>query len=150
MALGASRCAMDRRASAPFRGPDRGTVRALATVPRSTSTASPVSDAGTTPDTQSGNGCVLDPSCGRPPDVATSAEPLDLALPAMGTAKECSAALEQVASALCEGRVSLDAAHTLVDLVAARIKGIETLEIEQRLLALERSFDAVELDQRRR
>jgi hypothetical protein len=93
---------------------------------------------------------VLDRSCGRPADVATSAEPLDLALPPMGTAKECSAALEQVASALCEGRVSLDAAHTLVDLIAARIKGIETLEIEQRLLALERSFDAVELDQRRR
>lgn len=93
---------------------------------------------------------VLDRSCGRPADVATSAEPLDLALPAMGTAKECSAALEQVANALCEGRVSLDAAHTLVDLIAARIKGIETLEIEQRLLALERSFDAVELDQRRR
>ena len=43
---------------------------------------------------------VLDRSCGRPADVATSAEPLDLALPPMGTAKECSAALEQVANAL--------------------------------------------------
>ena len=92
---------------------------------------------------------VLDRSCGRPADVATSAEPLDLALPPMGTAKECSAALEHVAAALCEGRMNLDAARTLVELIAARIKGIEVLEVEQRLLATERSFDAVELDQRR-
>ena len=87
---------------------------------------------------------VLDRSCGRPADVATSAEPLDLALPPMGTAKECSAALEQVTAALCEGRMSLDAARTLVELIAARIKGIETLEIEQRLQAIERSLDADE------
>ena len=93
---------------------------------------------------------VLDRSCGRPADVATSAEPLDLALPPMGTAKECSAALEQVTAALCEGRMNLDAARTLVELIAARIKGIEVLEVEQRLLAIEESLKTVDLGPRRR
>ena len=93
---------------------------------------------------------VLDRVCGRPADVSTAAEPLDLALPPMGTAKECNAALEQVATALCEGRMNLDAARTLVELIAARIKGIETLEIEQRLLEIERSLDSVDPGPRRR
>ena len=93
---------------------------------------------------------VLERVCGRPADVSTAAEPLDLALPSMKTAKECNAALEQVATALCEGRMNLDAARTLVELIAARIKGIEPLEIEQRLLAIEESLKTVEPGPRRR
>ncbi len=93
---------------------------------------------------------VLDRVCGRPADVSTAAEPLDFALPSMKTAKECNAALEQVAAGLCDGRMNLDAARILVELITARIKGIETLEVEQRLLAIEQSLKTVDLGPRRR
>ncbi len=87
---------------------------------------------------------VLDRVCGRPADVSTSAEPLDFKLPPLGTAKECSTALEQVAAALCEGRMNIDDARTLIELITARLKAIETVEMEQRIAELERAMNTVE------
>lgn len=93
---------------------------------------------------------VIERACGRPADVAISAEPLDFSVPSLLTAAECNVALELVASALCEGRLNRDAAQVLIELIHARIKAIEVADLERRLLELEARFETVEPFGRRR
>lgn len=82
---------------------------------------------------------VLDRVCGRAAEAPVEAEPLDISLPRLKTAADCSLALEKLVDGVCDGTIDRGAAQTLVAVVQARMRAIETTEFEKRLTQLEQS-----------
>lgn len=82
---------------------------------------------------------VLERVCGRAAEAPMEAEPLDISLPRLKTAADCSLALEKLVDGVCDGTIDRGAAQTLVAVVQARLRAIETTEFEKRLARLELS-----------
>lgn len=82
---------------------------------------------------------VLERVCGRAAEAPMEAEPLDISLPRLKTAADCSLALEKLVDGVCDGTIDRGAAQTLVAVVQARLRALETTEFEKRLAQLERS-----------
>lgn len=88
---------------------------------------------------------VLERTCGRAPEGRADAEPLDIMLPNLRTAANCTAAIDKIIAAISAGTVDLASAKVLLDAVQSRMKGIELNEHEARLLELEEATSTVEL-----
>src|ERR1043166_1196677 len=80
---------------------------------------------------------VMDRTCGRPAEAPIEAEPLGISLPRLKSAADCNLAIQQVVDGICNGTIDRDAAKLLIDAVQARLKAIETQELEARLAELE-------------
>lgn len=80
---------------------------------------------------------VMDRACGTPAMEAAEGEPLDLVLPMMRTADDCDRALEVVLRGVTDGTLGRDYAKLLTDMIATRLKAIETRELEVRIQQLE-------------
>ena len=91
----------------------------------------------------------LERTLGRVAEAPTG-EPLDLAPPKLRTAAECSAALQLVAEAMCEGRVDAPTGKVLVDVISTQAKLLEVTDLEARLAELEKSAATVDLPGSRR
>jgi len=81
---------------------------------------------------------VYERTCGRTAEAPAEAEPVDLVMPRMRTAVDCSLALERIVDAICKGTIDRDTATTL-------IAAIEVSELEQRLGELEQTAATSEL-----
>jgi len=88
---------------------------------------------------------VYERTCGRTAESPAEAEPVDLAMPRMRTAVDCSLALERLVDAICKGTIDRDTATTLIAAVKARLHAIEVSELEQRLGELEQTAATSEL-----
>lgn len=93
---------------------------------------------------------VLDRACGKTTDSAVSFEPLGIELPKLLTAADCSAALDKLIKAICDGAVDHDMGKLLIEAIQARLKAVETQDHENRLAALEESAAVVDLGRHRR
>ncbi|MEZ6036743.1 MAG: hypothetical protein R3F29_04640 [Planctomycetota bacterium] len=82
---------------------------------------------------------VTDRVCGRPIEEVAEGEPLGLTLPSMRTAADCDRALEVVLRGVVEGTLGRDYARLLTEMIATRLKAIETKELEVRIQQLEQA-----------
>ncbi|HEX6944300.1 MAG TPA: hypothetical protein VF128_15335, partial [Gemmatimonadaceae bacterium] len=80
---------------------------------------------------------------------APAGEPLDITPPKLRTAAECSAALQSVTDAMCEGRLDAAAGKLLVDVISTQAKLLEVTDLEARLVELEKAAATVDLRGRR-
>ncbi|MEO6594316.1 MAG: DUF5681 domain-containing protein [Planctomycetota bacterium] len=87
---------------------------------------------------------VFDQTCGKPVSAQEEGQPLDIYLPQLKTASACTAAIDKLLAAICEGTVDRDAAKLLVDVIMARLKAIEVNDLEQRLTELEKTASVVD------
>jgi hypothetical protein len=93
---------------------------------------------------------VFDRTCGKPVEGPSEAVASEVMLPNLTTAASCAAALDRIAEGLCSGAVDRETARVMVDVVQARLRAIETSELEARLAELEAAAQSVELGGRRR
>jgi hypothetical protein len=91
---------------------------------------------------------VLDRVCGRPQDGRGDGEHIDIGLPNLRTAANCTAAIDVIIASMTAGTVDLPTAKFLLDAVERRRKAIETLEHEQRLTDLEKAASVVDFGRR--
>ena len=80
---------------------------------------------------------VFERVCGRAAEAPADAEPLDIGLPRMRTAADCSLTLERIVNAIAQGTVNRDTATLLIAAVQARLRAIEVTELERKLADLE-------------
>jgi hypothetical protein len=88
---------------------------------------------------------VLDRTCGRPVEVPTEGLPVDVNMPHLQTAANCTSAIDRLVEAICEGVVDRDSAKLLLDVIQTRLKAIEVNDLEQRLGDLEKALGTVDL-----
>ena len=91
---------------------------------------------------------VLDRTCGRAPEGRPETDPVDVVLPNLRTATNCTVAIDKIIAAISAGTVDLPTAKVLLDAVQGRMKGIELTEYEARLVELEKSASVVDLSRR--
>lgn len=91
---------------------------------------------------------LLDRTLGRVAE-APAGEPLDITPPKLRTAAECSAALQNVTDAMCEGRLDGAAGKLLVDVISTQARLLEVTDLEARLVELEKAAATVDLRGRR-
>ena len=85
---------------------------------------------------------------GRPADVPAG-EPLDIEPLRLRNATDCTAALQRVTDAMCQGRLDLLQGKVLIDAIATQSKLIDVSNLEERLAELERMVATVDLGGRR-
>ncbi len=85
---------------------------------------------------------VFERTCGRAAEAPTAAEPIDIALPRLRSAEDCGIALERLIDGVCTGKLDKATAQTLIAGVQARLKAIETTELERRVAELEQAAAA--------
>ena len=90
---------------------------------------------------------LLDRACGRPGEVPLG-EPLDIAVPRLRTAADCSAAIEKITEGICRGTLDVGVAKLPIDAVTARIKVLEVTELEARIGELEKQAATVDFGRR--
>lgn len=88
---------------------------------------------------------VADRVCGRPPDAAPTANALDIELPRLRTAGDCTAAVQKLTDAICRGAVDIVHGKVLLDAIATQAKLIEVGDLEARLTELEQQAKSVDL-----
>jgi len=86
---------------------------------------------------------VLDRACGRVTESPKETTPTEVDLPALRTAADCAAAVDQVIAGIVRGTVDRDTAKLLVDAIQVRVRSIEAQELEERLSKLEQAADVV-------
>lgn len=86
---------------------------------------------------------VLERTCGRAAEARVEAKPVGIVLPRLSTAADCNAAIERLVDGICKGSVDHDTAKLLIDAIQARLKAIETTELEARLHDLEQAAGTV-------
>lgn len=93
---------------------------------------------------------VVERTCGKAPDAPAQSIALDIQPPRLRTAADCTAAIQKVTDALCQG--SLDVIHgkVLLDAIATQAKLIEVGDLEERLAELERQAAVVDFGGQRR
>ena len=82
-------------------------------------------------------------TCGRSAQAPPEAEPIDLSIPRLRTAEDCSIAIQLLIDGICKGEVDRDAAKLLIDAIQTRLKAIELTEFEDRLAQLEQTTEHV-------
>lgn len=82
---------------------------------------------------------VLDRTIGRAPEAPSESEPLSIDLPFLGTAADCSMAIDKVLEGVCNGSVDKSSAQILIAGVQARMRTLELVEFERRLSDMEKS-----------
>jgi hypothetical protein len=93
---------------------------------------------------------VFDRTCGKPVEGPSEGVPSEIQMPNLSTAANCAAAIDRIAEGLCSGALDRETARVMIDVVQARIRAIETSELEARLADLEAAAQSVELAGRRR
>ena len=93
---------------------------------------------------------VLERVCGRPHEAPAQGFELDLDLPNLRTAENCSHAIDLLLDAICRGSCDRDSAKVMLDVIQARMKAIEVSELEARIAELEEAAKAVDLGPGRR
>jgi hypothetical protein len=93
---------------------------------------------------------VVERTCGKAPDAAPVAVPLDISPPKLRTAADCTAAIQRVTDAICAGNLDLLHGKVLLDAIATQAKLIEVGDLEARLAELEQQAAAVDLPGRHR
>jgi len=88
---------------------------------------------------------VAERTLGRAPEAPVEGAPLGLALPSMRTAADCNLAIDRLGTAVVQGTCDLTAAKVLIDIIQARLKALEVLDLEVRLAEIEKT--AAMLDQ---
>ena len=87
---------------------------------------------------------VLDRVLGRPREEPEEGSPIDMQLPRLGTAMECTEAASTVVSALCRGQMNQGVARVMLEAIQVRARTLETSEFEQRLEQLEQAAQQAE------
>ena len=82
---------------------------------------------------------LLDRTIGRASEAPSESEPLGIDLPSLGTAADCSMALDKLIEGVCNGSVDKSSAQVLIAGVQARLRTLELVEFERRLSDMERS-----------
>ncbi|MEZ6036535.1 MAG: hypothetical protein R3F29_03575 [Planctomycetota bacterium] len=80
---------------------------------------------------------LLEHTGGRPAEAPVEADALDVRLPTLRTAADCSTAIDTVIQARLDGRINSADAQLMNDLITTRLKAIEAEEHERRLTDLE-------------
>jgi len=80
---------------------------------------------------------VIERVSGRVADAPIEAEPINIKVPRLRSVKDCDRAIESLIDGICKGTVDREAGKLLIDAVNARLKSIETSELEERLKQLE-------------
>jgi hypothetical protein len=86
---------------------------------------------------------VMERTCGRPFEAPATGMPVELELPQLRTAANCTFAIDKLAEAICKGTVDRDAAKILLEVIQTRLKAIEVTDLENRLAQLEQAAEAV-------
>lgn len=87
---------------------------------------------------------LLERTLGRPAE-APLAEPLDIEPLKLRTAADCTAALQKVTDAMCQGRLDVVHGKVLLDAIETQSKLINVSELEVRLMELEKQIATVDL-----
>jgi hypothetical protein len=87
---------------------------------------------------------VVERTCGRAPEAPAEGLALDITLPRLQTVANCTAAIDRILEAVCQGTIDRDSAKMLVDGINARMKAIELNEMEARLVELEKAAGTVD------
>ena len=88
---------------------------------------------------------VVERTCGRAAEAPAEAVPLDVSLPKLQTAANCTAAIDRLVEAMCQGTIDRDSAKVLIDVISLRLKAIEANDLEARLAELEKAAATVDL-----
>ena len=80
---------------------------------------------------------LLEHTGGRPAEAPVEADALDVRLPTLRSAGDCSTAIDLVIQARLDGRINSADAQLMNDLITTRLKAIEAEEHERRLTDLE-------------
>ncbi len=92
---------------------------------------------------------VVERTCGKAPDAPPVGTPLDIAPPKLRTAADCTAAIQKVTDAICNGALDLLHGKVLLDAIATQSKLIDVTELEERLTELEKQAASVDFRARR-
>ena len=92
---------------------------------------------------------LLDRTLGRAAEVPTG-EPLDIQPPKLRTAADCTAAVQKVTDAICQGSIDLLQGKVLLDAIATQCKLLEVTALEAQLAELEKQAATVDLRTQRR
>jgi hypothetical protein len=84
---------------------------------------------------------VFEQTCGRAAEAPVEAEPMEISLPPLGTAKDCTDAALILIEEFTSGRVNSQAAKVLLEMIQTRLKAIEVTELDERLTQLEQAAD---------
>jgi hypothetical protein len=87
---------------------------------------------------------VLERTCGRAVEAPTEGLALDLTLPNLRTAANCTSAIDRLVDAICQGTVDRESAKILIEVINARLKAIEVTDLETRLAGLEKTASAID------
>ncbi len=87
---------------------------------------------------------VAERTLGRPAEATPGAAPLEVVLPRLEKASDCSLALQRVVDGLCKGTIDPANAKLLIDAIQVRVKAIEVNELEARLAELEKTAAVVD------
>jgi hypothetical protein len=87
---------------------------------------------------------VMDRALGRAGEEMREPETLAIDLPRMRTAADCSLAVERITEAICRGAIGDETARLLIDAIQTRLKAIEVIELEARLVELEKAAGSVD------
>lgn len=87
---------------------------------------------------------VIERTCGRPFEAPAEGLALELDLPHMRTAANCTFAIDRLVEAICKGTVDRDAAKILLEVINARLKAIEVNDLEERLAELEKTASTID------
>ena len=91
----------------------------------------------------------LERTLGRVAEAAPG-EPLDIHPPQLRTAADCTAAVQKVTDAICQGTLDLLHGKVLLDAIATQAKLLEVTDLEARLVELEKQASVVDLGPGRR
>lgn len=93
---------------------------------------------------------VIERSCGRPVEATADPAPLAIELPRMRTASDCDAAVQKITDAIVKGTISESAAKLLFEAIQTRLKALQTVDFEARLMELEHGATLVQRPKDRR
>lgn len=88
---------------------------------------------------------VFERTSGKPIEVKAEIEPIPISLPKLEAATDCARATDKVLDAMCRGLMDKDTAHVMLEGIQTRLKTIEAVDLEGRLLELERAASLVDL-----
>ena len=86
----------------------------------------------------------LERTIGRPSEAPGEAVPLSIDLGQLRTADDCSVATQRIVDAVVKGALAESAAKLLLEAVQTRLKALEMVEFEQRLMELEETSKLVQ------
>ena len=88
---------------------------------------------------------VFERTSGKPIEVKAEVEPIPISLPKLSSVAHCARATDQVLDAMCRGLMDKDTAHVMLEGIQTRLRVIEAVDLEARIVELERAAQCVGL-----